>query len=459
MNKIDCLFINPRDLAAPAPYVKLAGIAGVLKKKGISFDLLEPAASNISYNDIIDLIKKRKPKIICLGAFPSTLPDAYTTVKLVKEYFPEIILVLEGYHVNADPEIVLHMGVHYGFRGDVEFVFAEFCEQILEGRQPDVNLLGLVINLGNSIKANEPAFIKDINELPLPAYEYLPIGKYYSASTTKSYMTVFTARGCPYDCNFCASAAQMTYRYLTIENTMKHLQLLVNDLNTTWIEFMDLTFTVSKKRTEELCDTIIENGLKFSWGCETRADKIDEHLLLKMKAAGCEKITIGVETGSEEIRYRTGKRISNARFEEVFKLCRKHGIKTMANFIFGHPGETEDDMRQTIQFAHRIKPFNILFTRMVPLPDVDIYTTGVQNGTVPKDVWIKYMKGEIAFPIAYPETIKPKVMDRIHRWAYLSFYLSPATILSYVPLFTDAKFFVRSLPIFFRLAFGKTIYK
>jgi anaerobic magnesium-protoporphyrin IX monomethyl ester cyclase len=457
--KIDCLFINPRDLIGADAYIKLANLAGMLETKNISSRIIEPAASHISHEEIMDMIKLQEPSIICIAAFPSTLHDAYITCNLVKERFPEKIIILEGYHINADPSIILHMGIPYGIRGDAEYSFLEFCENILAGQAPSQDLSGLVINNKGELKANEPAFVRDMDALPMPAYHKLPIGNYYSASTNKTYMKFFTTRGCPYDCNFCASAPQMKYRQMSNENVVKHLDVLVNKLGVQWIEFMDLTFTVSKRRTMEMCDAIIESGLVFDWGCETRADKIDEDLIIKMKSAGCKKITFGVESGNEKIRQQTGKRISNEAFKTAFNLCRKHKLKTMANFILGHPGETAEDMKETIRFARELKPFNVLFLRMIPLPDVEVYAQGVKNGEVPADIWLQYMRGEIDHPVYYPSSIDPKEMDRLFSLAYVRFYISMFAIRNYLPFIFDFNFMKKSLSIFFRLAFGKPVFK
>ncbi len=457
--KIDVLFINPRDLAAPAPYLKLIQLAAVVEKSGFISEVIEPAASNSSIEDISLRIKKQKPSIICVAAFPSTLPDAYKTVRGIRRQFAGIPLVIEGYHVNADPNIVLELGVNYGIYGDTEYCFLELCKCLINGALPPEDLKGLIINNNGYLIVNPPDFIPDINDLPMPCYDKLPIGKYYSASTNKIFMSIFTTRGCPYDCNFCASASQMKFRYLTEENVIRHIRFLVEDLGVEWLEFMDLTFTINRKRIISICETIVKNGVKFDWGCETRADLIDEELLLFMKRAGCKKITFGVESGVERIRYSTGKKISNSKFKEVFELCELHGIKTMANFIFGHHNETIAEMKETIRFASLLRPFNILFTRMVPLPDVEIYKEGVKKNKIDRNLWYQYMRGEIPFPIYYPDTVKKTEMDAVYRLAFLSFYFRGRTIMNYLPLFKDLNFFVKSISIFFRLAFGKTIYK
>lgn len=456
---LDVLFINPRDLVAAVPYVKSIAHASVLREAGLKVDLIDPAPLKISHHQILEDISARGPKIIVVSAFPSTLPDAYQTIQLIRERFPDTVIVIEGYHVNADPSIILELDADYGLIGDGEFTLLDLCRSILEERDLDHAADGLAVNSNGELIVNKAAVIQDINSLPFPAYDLLPVGKYYSASTDKKIMYLFTTRGCPYDCSFCASAPQRNFRHLTIENKVDYVRRLVVDLGVEWIEFMDLTFTLSKSRTLEFCQALQDAGMRFDWGCETRADLVDEELIRAMKAAGCRKITFGVEAGNTEIRYNTGKKIDDETFLEAFDLCRKYGIKTMANFILGHPGETEDQIWESIRFAKKLKPFNVFFIRMTPLPDVAIYKDAVKNGEIEPDIWVKYMKGETGHPIYYTPTIEPERLNKLYSKAFREFYFTWYSVKNYLPLFLNMKFFLRSIGIFNRVVFGSPVFK
>lgn len=457
--EIDVLFINPRDLSVPQPYVKTCTAAALLIENGIRCSIIEPAASNISHNELISIIEKSNPAVVCVSVFPSTLPDAYQTINLLRASFKDIIIIVEGYMINADTEAVVKLNADYGVHGDIEYCLLNVITQLLRNEPVNFELEGLIINTQNGLKVNPKAFIKDIDALPKPAYNLLPIGKYYSASTNKKNMVIFTDRGCPYDCSFCANASQKSYRYLSIENIICQLKYLVFELKVEFIEFMDLTFTINRKRTIQLCQAIIENKIEFEWACETRADLLDRELLEYMKKAGCYKITIGVESGNEKIRISTGKKISNQKFVEIFDLCEEVGIKTMANFIIGHPNETVKDVIKTIDFSLELEPFNILYTKMTPLPDVEIYFNLVKEGVVDKDVWYQYMVNEIPFPVYYPSTLGRFKMELLYRFAYIIFYLRPISFIKYYKLFNDIRFFYFSIKVFLRFVFGKTIYK
>ncbi len=459
ISKLDILFINPRDLVAAVPYVKSISHAAVLRDAGFMVDMIDPAPLKITQKEIVEVIKVRQPKVICLSVFPSTLPDAFQTVQLIRKEIKEIVIVLEGYHVNASPSIIIDMNADYGLIGDSEYTMRDLCQSIFSQSTINHTSKGLAVNQNGQLIENEAAIIQDINALPIPAYDLLPIGKYYSASTDKKIMYLFTTRGCPYDCSFCASAAQRNFRHLTIENKIKYVRELVVKHDVKWIEFMDLTFTISKKRTIEFCNAIVAAKLVFDWGCETRADVIDEEIIIAMKAAGCKKITFGVEAGNQKIRYNTGKKIPDEVFIKAFNLCRKHGIRTMANFILGHPGEKESEVLESIQFAKKLKPFNAFFIRMTPLPDVEIYKNGVKNGEIDPDIWIKYMKGETEHPVYYTPSMGQKKIEQLYTKAYREFYFTWNAIRNYLPLFVNIKFLIKSIGVFNRVVFGTPLFK
>lgn len=456
---IDCLFINPMDMLTSVPYVKTLTMIAVLREAGIRVSLTDPSAQNKNIRSIINSIEENQPKIICISAVPSTLPFAYKLIQEIKKLEDQPIIIIEGYHVNADPTIVKELDIEYGLVGDAEYTVLELCQKILSDQPVSESIDGLILHKNGKLIVNRPALVKDLNVLPVPAFELMSIGNYYSASTDKRIMYMFTSRGCPYECNFCANPTQRFYRYLSLDNTIHQLDFLVNELKVEWIEFMDLTFTTNKKRTIELCEAIYANNIQFQWGCETRADLVDDEILSAMKKAGCEKITFGVESGNEKVRFRTGKKISNEQFINAFDLCKKHKIRTMANFILGHPNETEEEMRDSIKFAKVLDPFNVLYIRMTPLPDVDIYTDGVKAGEIDPDIWVQYMKGEISHPTYYPKTISPEKMEYLFKKALLSYYFSFRTIGKYLFLFKNVRFMMKSIGVFLGYTFGGPKFK
>ena len=336
----------------------------------------------------------------------------------------------------------------------IEFSFAKFCLSIINKQTPDTALEGMVRVENGEVYTNEYAVIKNLDQLSFPAFELLPIGKYYSASTNKKSMSLNVSRGCPYSCNFCANPSQLVYRYFSIPTVIEQIKYLISEHQVQHIEFLDLIFTVNKRNTKALCQAIIDNGLHFDWGCQTRVDQVDQELLQIMRKAGCKKIAFGVESGSEKIRAATGKFISDEKLLSTFDTCREIGIQCMAYFVMGHPGETLADLQSTISFSKKLNPFNAVFIRMIPLPDIDVFSVGIAEGAYPKDIWYSYMKGQAPHPRYVPATITVDELDRMYRKAFIGFYIRWKTILNYLPLFINPFFLFRTIRFFMKMVFG-----
>lgn len=185
---------------------------------------------------------------------------------------------------------------------------------------------------------------------------------------------VITSRSCPYPCTFCASKTIFgnTLRKRTVKNILAELaELLENGYNT--IIFLDDTFTFDKERTKYLCEQIIERKLKFIWWVDTRVDKVDRELLEIMSEAGCTFIVYGIESGNEDVLKSIKKRITLDDARGAIKITKEVGIECKANFILGHYGETESQMKDTINFAKELNANRTSFYQMIPLPGTANY--------------------------------------------------------------------------------------
>lgn len=336
--------------------------------------------------------------------------------------------------------------------GECENVFDQFCRNILGGGNPTVES-GLIVN-NNGISIQEPAYIDDLNLLPQPAYELLPLKKYYSPNTNLRTISMITSRGCPYNCIYCSKLQQTRYRSLNLNKIIKQIELLVFEHRIQWIEFVDEIFTLQRARISNLCNEIIKKQISFYWGCGTRADKVDEDLLKLMHEAGCRKIGFGIETGSENIRFADNKRITNEQIVNAVNLCRKIKIKTVCSYILGHPAETIEKMKETINFSQKLNSNFSYYFKMIPIPNSELFQRLITSGRMPQDIWKKYMLGVEPYPIYYPETVAKKEMDRLYFVAWISRYLSFRTVIGNLLTLLNPRYFLRSINAFIKLATG-----
>jgi len=178
---------------------------------------------------------------------------------------------------------------------------------------------------------------------------------------------------------------------------IEEIKLLVKDYGIKDILFRDQVFTFDEERTEELCDEIIENQLRFRWKCETRADKLTRPLIAKMKKAGCKGINIGVESGDPRILQSMGKPgVSVEKIRDVFAETRKNSIETYAFFMIGFPGEGVSEIENTLNLARTLDADHIQFSIVTPYPGTKLFEMAERNNWIKTKDWTLYTSNEKA---------------------------------------------------------------
>jgi anaerobic magnesium-protoporphyrin IX monomethyl ester cyclase len=228
--------------------------------------------------------------------------------------------------------------------------------------------------------ANRP-FIANLDDLPMPMHHLLPLDEYRIPMIKGPYTFIVTSRGCTAGCKYCIK--HVTYQYSvrvrSPENIMEELWLL-HELGIHNIHMYADLFTVSRDQVVGLCKLIIEKGLKLRWTCNSRVDYVDEEMLQLMGKAGCWMISWGIESASEEILRRARKGAYPDKVERALRWSKGAGIGNWGYFIIGLPGETEETIRQTINFAKRLPLDLALFHIAAPYPGTPFFLDVIENG-------------------------------------------------------------------------------
>ena len=431
--KLSCLLICPyRDKSqfySQYPLLGIGYVASALKKRNISVAILDANSENGDISIIIDRIKKLKPRIIGFSVIYYSLRFTYKLIQKLKEEYPEGIIVAGGPHITVNPEIIFKMGIGYGFRGESEEVFADFCEAIIKGNNIPKNTKGMVINNLNNKIINEPVYVDDIDQVAPPAFDLYDL-KLYRENTIgkKNIFTIISSRGCPFSCSFCDKKHRRPLKFNNIEYVIKQIKQLKN-LGIRNIDFVDEIFTINKERVAEFCNRIINENIKISWGCWTRVDHLDKELLILMKAAGLKRLLFGVETGNEQLRFRINKKISNESYINAVNLCNRLNISTECTFIIGHPGENLNMMMDTISFAKRLKPSISYFFLLHVIPASEVFELFKAEDNKSDDYFEKYMTEEEQIPLYIPKNFNLQELYNIMNKAYKSFYYRPSRFL------------------------------
>ena len=216
--------------------------------------------------------------------------------------------------------------------------------------------------------------------IPIPRHELFMNNYNYPFVRRRPFATVLTDYGCPYHCSFCVIET-LGFKQRPVDNVIAELRYL-KTLGFREIYFNDQTFGIKRTRAEELCDRIAKEGLGFGWVCWSRVDVINEELLKLMKGAGCHTILFGVETASEKSLKSMGKGYTLREVEETFRLCKKYGVRTLATYILGLPGENKKDIIKTIEFAIKLDSDFVSFNTLIPRAGTQIRQYAINSGWI-----------------------------------------------------------------------------
>lgn len=243
------------------------------------------------------------------------------------------------------------------------------------------DIKGILFKRNGKIICTPPRpFFKDLSHLPRPAYHLLDMDYYQQPNTDLfrsfiiSTIPIFTSRGCPYSCTFCAN--RMIYetqgvkpfiRYRPVSQIIDVIKWFSEEYGIESFCFLDDTFALPPSRAIEFCRQYHQSGLKMVWGIQSRVNLMNEELVKELSDAGCVQIDFGVESGSPKALKRMKKGITVEQTYQAFSLCRKSRVRPLANILFNTPQETEEDVRLTLQCMRKIKAAHYSIALTVPL--------------------------------------------------------------------------------------------
>lgn len=408
------------------PHLGLLYLAAVLQKAGINVSFFDMAAEGILEENLKPILVKEKAKIVGVTVTTPTLPAAHKVIKIVKRILPSAKIVVGGAHISALPEATFQLGADFGFVGEAEIGFLKLCQQILDSKLQLFAIEGLVYKKKKKILINSPCFVSNLDEIPYPARELTKIDAYFSPVLAGRITSMIASRGCPYACIYCSRpAVEKHVRFRSPKKIVREMEEVVGRFGIKYINFEDDTFTLNKKLVENLCREIKRQDLKVKWGCQTRADLVDKKLLKLMGKAGCIKISFGVESGSEKIRFVLGKKITDNQVKKAFNWAKEAGIETNAFFMFGHPGETEEELKETVQMAKNLDSTYAAFNLTTIYPASPLYQIALKEKKIKPNIWEKYMKGKKKLVVYVPKNVTLNKLRKFQRQAFMSFYLRP----------------------------------
>ncbi len=376
----------------------LAYAAGVLEQNGFSVQLIDAPAQGLSVDDVLAKAKKMPPQLIVVD---TSTPSIYSDVKVaerLKESFPSLFIVLVGTHPSALPEETLKLSdkVDAVAVGEYDYTMRDlaFC---LEKGADLKTVDGLVFRKDNKIIRNRPrALIENVDELPFVSQVYkrhLNIRDYRFAAANYPMVMVITGRGCPYKCFFCVypqTFHSRKYRPRSAANVVDEFQWITENLpEVKEIGIEDDTFTVDQERVKEICQLILERGIKIKWYCNVRVN-LELETMRWMKKAGCRLVTVGFESADQESLNRMQKGITVAQIRQFVQDTRKAGLLVHGCFIIGNPGETAETMEQSLMMAEELNCDTMQFFPLLVYPGTEAYRWAKENSYLAADSFAEW---------------------------------------------------------------------
>ena len=454
------------------PQCSLAQLAAMLEPD-YSVCIVDAIAERMSWQQFEALVREKKPKYYLTHATAPTLTNDMYGVMLARSIGAKTIAF--GTHVTPLPRETMrdYPALDFVLRGEPEVTLRELVDALEgnTGNQPEwfLSLLrktdpewqpagagrdlaairGLAWRESGSVRLNaDRQFIPDLDELPLPLYDRLPLQQYRMPLMKGAFCFVLTSRGCPAGCKFCIKhvSYQWSVRVLSPERVVREIRML-HDLGIRNIHMYADLFTVNREQVAGICERILSEGLKIRWTCNSRVDYVDEELLQLMGRAGCWMISWGIESGSEIILRRTAKGANPKKAKQALMWARRAGIKNWGYFIIGLPGETLETIRETIDLAKSLPLDIALFHLAAPYPGTPFFFEVVKNGWFREGTRWEQVDMDKETVLQY-ENLSAEDLMYWQRRAFREWALRPGPAFTYAKmLLSDFRTFKRALQV------------
>ena len=364
MNREDRCQQPTKDLIVipPLPPTDLMYLAAIAEREGLEAKIKDYSQSGNLEQDL----REFKPDYLVVNIATPSLEHDLDAIRKAKEISPGIITIAKGAAFLTLGEKILaeHEFLDFGILGEAEETLKEILEE-----QEKTRILGIYYKENGNVKfTGNRAFIEDLDSLPFPARHLVDNSIYRRPDNNKVQATIKVERGCPFHCFFClatpVSGAKVRRR--SVENIVAEIRECVEKYNIRNFLFWSDIFNLDKKWTMDLCQAIIDSGLKITWSANTRADTADLEMAKMMYKSGCRLVSIGVESGSQEMLEKMGKKITLNDVRRTVKVFKQAKIRIYNYFVIGLPWETEETVEETIKFAIELNSDFISFYTATP---------------------------------------------------------------------------------------------
>lgn len=412
------------------PVVQLVYAATVLEKNNFDVSVIDAANEQIKLGDLLQKVKDFCPAYVVMAVSSSCiLFERDIVAAKIKEVSAQTKIIVVGDMITEMPELLLpHFDI--GIIGEIEKSIVALCS----GNDME-DIPGILINKKDRVektKNKERLAGKEQDELPFPAWHLFPHTKYryYPMVGVAPIATIQASRGCPYGCGYCPYTKNqgLPWRARSAESIFEEMVYDVEKYGFRGFFFRDPLFTLDNKRTEKLCQLLLEKKLNIQFAFETRPELLNEKIIDLLIAAGCSCINFGIEDINPEILKQISRKpIPPTHIMKVIRYCEEKGIRTSCFFILGLPGSSQKTTEENIAFSKQLFPSQIEYKVATPYPGTDLYHMAKEKKWLLNESFDMLTGYSSSMQVS--SELPPSFLEKRADQAFKDFYFSPKYLI------------------------------
>lgn len=448
--KIDLLLVKPGgrlelfgklddSLSGCAPALDIGLIASFVRNKGYSVRIIDADVELLSPSETVNKIIEYNPLLVGIFAHTIRMLHASMVLKELKKKAPHIKTLLGGRHPSALPQkTLMEEKTDFVCQGEAFYPLLKLLHVLKAGREiRDYTIDGIWYFSDGKLNSNSPhPLLKDLDELPLIAWDLLPMDKYRAHNwhcfdnlkNRQPYAIIYTSLGCPFKCSYCcvnATYSGPSIRLRSPEKVIEEIDYLVKNYQVRNFRFIDDIFTLKQSHVISICDLIIQRNYDLNIWCYARVDTVNESMLEKMYQAGIRWIAYGIEAGHEKVREGVFKRLKLDTIKKAIELTRKAGIYIIANFVFGLPDDNLETMQETLNMAKEFNFEYVNFYVAMAWPGSKLYEEAIHRGVRLPQNWSGYAQlSEQTLPLP-TKYLSAKEVLHFRDKAFMEYFSNP----------------------------------
>ncbi|MDI6759461.1 MAG: radical SAM protein [Candidatus Brocadiaceae bacterium] len=408
------------------PPIDLMKIAGYLRKFGVEPTIYDANTLKTTTEDIAKLVEKGSPRLVVFTTSTTTLNHDMKVAKRIKEISKDVLTATFGAHIKGAPVQTLKENPYLDIAiyGDQEHVIKELVMQ--DYKLSEVG--GIYYRKGSEIIKNNPhSSVLNLDEYGIAAHDLIDPKLYHDPFAKRSPLTITYGQiGCVNKCTYCMSTLYGSLRFRSVPHFLEEIRF-IKKLGFKEVFFIDCGFTNNPEWADMLFNSMIRESINLTWWCLSRADRLNEERLGKMKKAGCHSIGMGVESVDPDIIERVRKNVDTQHVLNLVRMIHKYDMRVLLYFQFGLPGETRETMQNTLNFALKSGADLVTFGTATPVPGTQFYDYIKKNNYFITKDWSKF---DPTLPpvYSYPHLSSEEIFE-FSQYAYRAFYMRPSYVL------------------------------